>query len=130
MHCINTALRHTLNETFLIDEVPSVFSFNSKRTKNCELGLYMKRSGLVSRLPRTLHADIETRWNSIYMLLNSFHSQYQEVWNIMHEKGKHEIISAYDRNLMGELIQFLESFKEATDNLEGDKEPTLPLAVP
>lgn len=48
----------------------------------------------------------------------------------MHEKGKHEIISAYDRNLMGELIQFLESFKEATDNLEGDKEPTLPLAVP
>ena len=90
----------------------------------------MKRSGLVSRLPRSLHADIETRWNSIYTLLKSFNSQYQDVWNIINEMGKHEIISSYDNSLMGELITFLQPYKEATDDMEGEKYPTLPLAVP
>lgn len=126
-HCLNTSLRHTLDETFLNEEVPDVFfSIQSAR----RIVGYMKRSGLVVHLEKTLKQDIETRWNSIFILLNSFHTQYEEIANILLEKNKYYMISAYNKKLMEEIINFLKLFKDATDDLEGEKEPTLPLAVP
>ncbi|XP_049790115.1 uncharacterized protein LOC126195531 [Schistocerca nitens] len=71
MHCINTALRHTFNEGFLVDEIPA--AYDSILTIRKLVG-FMKRSGLVARLDKTLHHDVETRWNSVYMMLDSFHS--------------------------------------------------------
>lgn len=127
MHCINTVLRHTLNEKFLSDEIPDVF--HSIQTARKVVG-FMKRSGLVTRLEKSLLPDIETRWNSVYMMLDSFHNQRDQIKNILKDVMKEEKMTFYHGEIMENITNFLKIFKEATDDLEGAKEPTLPFVVP
>lgn len=56
VHCINTSLRHTLDERFLNEEVSQIFlSIQSAR----KIVGFMKRSGLVTRLKKTLKQDVD-----------------------------------------------------------------------
>lgn len=126
-HCLSTTLRHTLDDKSLKEEVSDVsLSIESAR----KIVGFMKRSGLVSRLEKTLKNDVETRWNSVFMLLNSVQCQYEEVKNILSEKNHEYMIQTYDKELMEEIIPFLKNFKDATDDLEKEKEPTIAFAVP
>lgn len=127
-HCLNTVLRHTFHEeNFLKTEVPQVYA--AIQTVRKIVGL-MKRSGLVSRLERTLHQDVDTRWSSIYTMLNSIHKQQDGVLQLLRDSERVDLANNYNADLVAEMIAFLKPFKEATDDLEGEAEPTLPLAVP
>ena len=90
MHCINTALKHTFKEEFIFENVPAIFHFIQAVRK--VVG-YMKRSGLVTRLEKTLVPDIETRWNSMYLMLQSFHPQREQIETILKDVNKQELMT-------------------------------------
>jgi hypothetical protein len=65
-------------------------------------------------------------------MLESIHSQYEELLKLFTEKKPRELhrITSINEDLLEELLMFLKPFLEATKDLEGEKEPTLHLVVP
>lgn len=67
-HLLNTVLRNTFNfKTFILNIQPIIEIIDKvKKTVT-----YLKQSGKVAQLEKTVLQDIETRWNSKCMMLKS-----------------------------------------------------------
>ncbi|XP_049947637.1 uncharacterized protein LOC126455922 [Schistocerca serialis cubense] len=63
-------------------------------------------------------------------MLVSVHSQIDSVKAVLHNEGASDKMLGYDHHITGQLIEFLKPFKEATVDLESDKDPTLHLVLP
>ena len=124
-HILNTILRNAINN----DQCPpAIFQMiNSSK----DLVRYFKRSSLHNLLNISLKQACSTRWNSIY-LMKPILEQYENIESILFEHKRSEVIriSNIDRHLLKELIDFLEIFYNATNEIEGDLEPTLHLVLP
>ncbi|XP_021960628.2 uncharacterized protein LOC110856457 [Folsomia candida] len=91
---------------------------------------YFKRAGLNSKLPYSLKQDVQTRWNSELIMLESYLKSAQEVQQILLEKGKLQKLSSIDISIVQELVGFLKPFLECSASLSGDKYPPIHLVAP
>lgn len=73
-HILNTVLHTTLGKPEDDDEEVSALIESAK-----SLVTYFKQTNLQNRLPKTLKASVETQWNSRHTMLESIHSQYEQV---------------------------------------------------
>lgn len=114
-HLIQTVLRNTFEKhapvriEILLD--------------NCkQITRYLKQSEKHSSLKYTVKQEAETRWNSKLGMVAAINKQYPQIMKLLTPEQEKEW--CFDQNLAAELIRFLEIFKEASDELEGDKYPT------
>lgn len=84
---------------------------------------FMKSSGKNNELSTVLVQEVETRWNTRLLMLQSVHKTLPEIRRIHGEYfGRIQNINS---ELLQNLIEFLKVFKNASDELEGDKNPTI-----
>lgn len=112
-HLLNTVLRNVLkniNSETLLDTLTATKS----------LVTFLKQSGLSGKLPRTVHQQVDTRWSSLFGMIDSVLSQMEEIRLLLEERDQQfrlEQISIPDLQL---LLNFVEPFHEATKELQGD----------
>jgi len=83
----------------------------------------MKSSGKNNKLSTVLVQEVETRWNTWLLKLQSVHKTLPEIIKIHGEYfGRIQNINI---ELLQNLIDFLKVFKNASDEVEGDKNPTI-----
>lgn len=128
---INTVLRNVFDFKFLSQE-------NNNGSKPLEpiinlmtecktLVKFMKSSGKNSELSTVLVQEVETRWNTRLLMLQSVYKTLPEIVRIHGEYfGR---IQNINTELLQNLIEFLKVFKNASDELEGDKNPTIQKVV-
>jgi hAT family C-terminal dimerisation region/Hermes transposase DNA-binding domain len=90
---------------------------------------YFNQSNLQKLLTKTLKSENDTRWNSLYSMLESVKDMYDEVTTILRERRKEDKVTKIDRSLLTELLSFLLPFKVATKRLEAVKTPTVHLVI-
>ena len=78
-----------------------------------QLVRYMKKTGLVSQLKRTLHQQAETRWNTHFDMIISIQSQLQEIGQPLEEKNEGHRISNFGEESLSSLANFFKPFKQA-----------------
>ncbi|KAL4119444.1 hypothetical protein QTP88_012253 [Uroleucon formosanum] len=130
-HLINTVLRNLFDITFLshtddsgsVPLQPIIHLFNE--CKN--LVKFMKSSGKNSQLSTVLVQEVETRWNTRLLMLESIEKSLPEIIKIHGEFFCR--LQNINRDLLQSLITFLKIFKNASDELEGDKKPTIQKVV-
>ena len=86
---------------------------------------YFKQSGLNSKLSKTLKQDVRTRWNSRYIMLHNIFEVKEEVKSLLLAKNELSRIAILEITLLENLITFLKDFKEFSEKLSSDKEPTM-----
>ncbi|KAL4088553.1 hypothetical protein QTP88_023646 [Uroleucon formosanum] len=130
-HLINTVLRNLFDIKFLshtddsgsVPLQPIIHLFNE--CKN--LVKFMKSSGKNSQLSTVLVQEVETRWNTRLLMLESIEKSLPEIIKIHGEFFCR--LQNINRDLLQSLITFLKIFKNASDELEGDKKPTIQKVV-
>lgn len=124
-HVLNTVLRNTFAEEFIVNEVPSV-SETVQASK--AVVTFLKQSGLASQLKQTVSQEVPTRWNSKVIMLKSVCSQFEEIEALL-ESRNNSLMESVNKSTLNDLIEFMQPFKDASDALEEEKRPTLPLVV-
>lgn len=86
---------------------------------------FMKSSGKNSQLrsKKGLVQEVETRWNTRLLMLTSVQNALPEIMEIHGENFNR--IQHINRELLEKITLFLGPFKKASDDLEGDKYPTI-----
>ena len=126
-HVINTVLRHTFDDKKMCPLPVSLLISTAK-----SLVRYIKKSSLQNLLPKGFKQSCETRWNSTFLMLQSVLQQYDDVQEVLQEHSPTEMrrLIGIDKELLGEIVNFLSVFHEATVALKGESEPTIHLVVP
>lgn len=87
-HRLNTVLKYSwkkIENAFI--EVKNFYEFCSELVK------YFKKSGLNSQIDYTLKAHCETRWNSVYLCLESIERNYDSInEKLKDNKAQHTVI--------------------------------------
>lgn len=123
-HLINTVLRHGLHADGLSENAPDI-----GETISAAKGLvrYLKQSGLVAQLSKTVLQMGETRFSTVYLTLKSVQDIYSELREKLENRGEVERIENIAPDLLSFLVTFLEPFYNAQRELEGDKYTTINL---
>ncbi|XP_025207739.1 zinc finger protein 618-like [Melanaphis sacchari] len=129
-HVINTVLRNLFDSKFLNHEEdgnkllnPVVILLNECK----HLVKFMKSSGKNSELSQGLVQEVETRWNTRLLMFQSVKRALPEIIQLY---GEHfNRIQNINTELLEKITIFLEPFKKASDELEGDKYPTIQKVV-
>ncbi|GLV33484.1 hypothetical protein CBL_20219, partial [Carabus blaptoides fortunei] len=69
------------------------------------------------------------KWNSLYMMFDSIHTQYDQIKDILVERSEEHRLDDLNNNLIENIVKFLEPFKQASDALEASSKPTLYLTI-
>jgi hypothetical protein len=104
--------------------------FQSLLTSCKSLVRHFKHTGLQRKLKRTLKQECPTRWNSIFTMLESILSQYDEVHDILSKRKELKYLYAIDKEVLSQIVSFLEHFKVASEKACSDSHPTLHFVVP
>jgi len=130
-HLINTVLRNLFDLKFLQQENNNgskpLEPITNLMTECKTLVKFMKISGKNSELSMVLVQEVETRWNTRLLMLQSVYKSLPEIIQIHGEYFGH--IQNINTELLKALIEFLKLFKNASDELEGDKNPTIQKVV-
>jgi len=120
-HCINLAVQQSFSAgEQLINTITS-----------CEdLVTHFKKCELQNKLTNSLKKDIDTRWNSVVEMLNSIDKVYDEIFPILANRKEEHYVYDIDIHLVRDMIVLLEPFKNGSEILSADKEPTLHLVLP
>lgn len=108
------------------EKAPSVFKLNNASFKLCE---HLKRTGCNKNLPQTTKKAFEVRWTSLYTMLFSSHKVYKEIKHLCNINDTLSWLQGIDADLLKELVNLLEPFKNATEILEQYKQPTIHLVI-
>ena len=119
-HRLNTVLSGAWDLT--MESEPSAEDFHSAVKK---LVKYAKKSDLMSKLSVTLKQEVKTRWNSLYVTLESISRVYDELLQYIAGTIALRYFASIDKILLEQMTAFLKNFKDMTDLVEGDKKPTL-----
>ncbi|KAL4126594.1 hypothetical protein QTP88_010806 [Uroleucon formosanum] len=92
-----------------------------------QLVRFMKSTGKNGELCKGLVQEVETRWNTRFLMLQSVQNALPQIIQIHGENFNR--IQNIDTELLTEITQFLEPFKKVSDELEGDKRPTIQKVV-
>ncbi|CAF1059300.1 unnamed protein product, partial [Didymodactylos carnosus] len=122
-HGINLVVHHSLSACLLIERLITSCRILSSHFKRCELN---------HLLPSTLKHDNDTRWNSIYEMMNSVSINYKHIEGVLDGRGGDESGKLDDigQQLVTQLCDVLLPFKLASEQFQADLEPTLHLVVP
>lgn len=88
-HLINTVLRHGLHADALSENVPDIGETISAAKA---LVRYLKQSGLVAQLSKTMLQMGETRFSTVYLTLKSVQDIYSELQEKLENSGEVERI--------------------------------------
>uniref|UniRef100_A0A1A8EL94 BED-type domain-containing protein n=2 Tax=Nothobranchius korthausae TaxID=1143690 RepID=A0A1A8EL94_9TELE len=125
-HLYNTVLRHALN----IDELAVVVPEVAETLLAVKaLVRYLKHSGLASQLPKTVKQMAETRYNTLFLTLELIQSVHAELQELLQSRDESARLCNVSPDVLAFLVEFLRPFNDAQKELEGDKFPTLHLAV-
>ncbi|KAL0152413.1 hypothetical protein M9458_052136 [Cirrhinus mrigala] len=109
-HVLNTILKHTFSGSD-IEEV-------TKMTDACKgIVKYLKKASASTALPHGLVQECETRWNSKIDMLKSVSKQYREINELLESRGQSERMEGIYQNTLTTVIDFLEPFKKASEEL-------------
>lgn len=125
-HMINTVPTHLFNNDSM-DDCPRL---RSMLTGAKELVRFFKKSGLMKHLSTPLKQEVSTRWNTMFYLLESVQTSFDEIDHILRTRGEGYRLAGIDKELLNETVNFLEVFRVASVELEASKKPTLHLALP
>ena len=115
-------LQHSLGES-----CPKVQSM----IKACsELVTHFKRCEINSTLPISLKQECDTRWNSIYDMLNSIYVNFKRIEEVLLSRKEHVYMDSIDEQLLKDLSDLLFYFKNASEQLSADQKSTLHLVLP
>lgn len=96
--------------------------------------VYMKMCGLNFRNKIVLKSYVHTRWNTVYVMLQSIIDSYRSIFHVLEKRqnsGKREHRQCLDRieclrkSTLLKVAHFLKPFKEWSDRIEAEKEVTL-----
>ena len=90
---------------------------------------YFNQANLQKQLMKTLKSENDTRWSSLYDMLQSINDAYDQVTAVLRVKRKDDKIDRISKSLLSQLLRFLKEFMIATKRLEGVKVPTIHLVV-
>lgn len=91
---------------------------------------YFKKSGK-NKFKTTLKSNVSTRWNTVYYMLDSILTHWDEIVSILRTQKVHlNDLAAMSYDELEMLRDFLKKFKEASTELEGSHYPTLYLVNP
>ena len=126
--CINHIINRVIQVAF--DKAPDAISNLLTSTK--ELVRYIKKSGLQDQLAKTVKQACPTRWNSTYTMLQSVLEGYDDLQKLFAIQRPRELsrLTAIQKDLLEELVNFLAMFEGTTKACEGQIEPTLHLVIP
>lgn len=95
-----------------------------------ELVVNFKRCELNSLLSTSLKQKCDTRWNTAYEMLNSIKENFDKIEDILMSGKEYAVcMDALDERLLKDLTTLLSYFKEASEQLSADEEPTLHLVL-
>lgn len=121
-HLISNVVGHMLKHS----EVKEILA------KAAQLVRYMKTSHAGAEMTSKLKIFPETRFNYAHDMLESIHTNYDQVYEILVEKeqvtGKDDLtdkITCLPKDKLKTICDFLAFFKEATTEIEGDKKITI-----
>lgn len=131
-HVIATVLRRIFdfhkpqNKSFLFINAPETYKCINA-VKN--IVVYLKRSGHNAQLARTVKLMVDTRWNTLIDMLESFLAMLPEIIAILTENKEMNRLDGWDPDIALQLVNFLRPFKEVTLELQSKKCPTLHLVL-
>ncbi|RXN15697.1 macrophage mannose receptor 1-like protein [Labeo rohita] len=121
-HVLNTILKHTFSGSD-IEEVTKMIDACKGIVK------YLKKASASTALPHGLVQDCETRWNSKIDMLKSVSKQYRKINELLESRGQSERMEGIYQNTLTTVIDSLEPFKKASEELQGEDYPTLHLVM-
>lgn len=119
-HLLHNIVEKSINENLEIKELC---------VKCTKLVKYFKISGANAQLTTTLKSFSQTRWNTMFYLLQSVQNNWVEVGNILQEKDQMNRIRGISLNTMTATTKLLKHFEATSKELEADKYPTLHLTI-
>lgn len=95
-----------------------------------ELVTHFKKCELNHLLPVTLKQKCDTRWNSIFEMINSIDMNYKKIEDILLERRESsDYLDKIDQILLKDVSNVLSSFKQASEELSMDEVPTIHLVI-
>lgn len=86
---------------------------------------YFRQSTLNNKLTKKLKQYISTKWNSLYIMLESYKTMFDEVQNILYEKNELYRLQEVDMTVLTILLDFLKIFKECSERLSSENITTI-----
>ena len=121
-HVINIVLKHTFDER----DAPDFMCEVTDQIHKCKsLVAYLKKSGSVLNLPYAVLQESETRWNSKAAMIDSVAKQHNEILELLKQKEQEHRIEGIQVEVLDTIGEFLSYFKDASDDLEGERYPTI-----
>lgn len=84
---------------------------------------------MTAQLSKTILQMVDTRFSTVYMTLKSISDIYAELQDKLEARGEGDRMENITPDTLGMLVSFLKPFYDAQRELEGDKYPTLHLAL-
>ena len=121
-HCLNLVVQHSLEACVKVHDLILACA---------ELVTHFKRCELNNLLTTSLKQQCDTRWNTVYDMLNSIELNYKQIEPILMKRKEYpEYMDKLDYLLMKSVAEILSYFKKASEQLSADQEPTLHLVLP
>jgi len=128
--CRLSCFAHCLN-LVVTDMLASCEPELTDMLNNCKsLVRHFKHTELQHSLKQTLKQECPTRWNSVFMMLHSIHSQFDDIYAVLSDRKELRYVYAIDKDMMLAVIDFLQNFKDASEAVSSESKPTLHLVVP
>ncbi|KAB7506846.1 Transposable element Hobo transposase [Armadillidium nasatum] len=124
-HIINTILHHTFNEDYLKEKLPEIQSVIQLSSNFEKL---LKESEFSKSLEHRILQEIESRWDSKFVILKSILDNYNRIQNLIVE-AKFPQLGNIPKDNIEDLVYFLGFFKDALDKLENKNSPTIHLVL-
>lgn len=122
-HLINNVVHEMVKDS----EAKQIVSDAAKLVK------YIKKAGLNHHFNFTLKSYCETRWSTVYTMLDSILKNYETIYNVLEQRSKDEKshrdclkhIECIPKSTIIEMVNLLKPFKDWTDIIEADKRITI-----
>ncbi len=125
-HVYNTVLRRPLDCDELRDCTPEITQILLAAKT---LVRYVKQTGIINQLTKTVRQMSDTRFSSVFLTLDSIKDVYTELREKLDNRGESRRIDEVCPDVLEFLLDFLHPFYQAQRELEGDHYPTLNLVV-
>lgn len=134
-HVLNTVLKHTFKRSKEGDDDGDGDEEELQQVRSCieqckSLTTFFKHSGLQLRLKQSLKQECETRWNTKLEMVKSVLNAFEDIQSTLLERGEMHRMSHISKDILQMLVQFLQPFKQATEELGGSKYCTINFSGP
>lgn len=119
LNCFPHFIHSTVKYACEIDSIKKVITSCGALVK------YFKFNGLNNLLDVTLKSAIKTRFNYVILMMESMHKQYDEIKQVLRERNELIRLRDINREYIGNMINFLNTFQSASSLTESSYKPTL-----